>query len=115
MYLVGCGPGSADLLTLRAVNLMRRADVVLYDRLVSEETLSYCSSDAVLVYVGKQESLHSRSQEEINELIGIFASELDESSTVVRLKGVTPSYSAVAARRPNTCAPWASTSAWSRE
>jgi uroporphyrin-III C-methyltransferase len=90
VYLVGCGPGSADLLTLRAVNLMRRADVVLYDRLVSEETLSYCSSDAVLVYVGKQESLHSRSQEEINELIGIFASELDESSTVVRLKGGDP-------------------------
>ena len=90
VYLVGCGPGSADLLTLRAVNLMRRADVVLYDRLVSEETLSYCSSDAVLVYVGKQESLHSRSQEEINELIGIFASELDESSTVLRLKGGDP-------------------------
>ena len=90
VWLVGCGPGSADLLTLRAVNLMRQADVVLYDRLVSEETLSYCSKDAVMCYVGKQESLHSRSQEEINELIGLFASELDETQTVVRLKGGDP-------------------------
>jgi uroporphyrin-III C-methyltransferase len=90
VWLVGTGPGDVDLLTMKAVKLMQRADVVLYDRLVSPDILELVSKDALMVYVGKQESYHTRTQEEIHALMGMFASELGPGSTVVRLKGGDP-------------------------
>ena len=90
VYLVGTGPGDPELLTLKAVRLMREADVVLYDRLVSEDILEMVNPKALMVYVGKQKSYHTRSQAEIHELMQIFATELGTGATVVRLKGGDP-------------------------
>lgn len=87
VFLVGTGPGDPELLTLKAVRLMEEADVVLYDRLVSENILGLVNPGALMVYVGKQQSYHTRSQEEIHKLLQVFAS---EGATVVRLKGGDP-------------------------
>jgi uroporphyrin-III C-methyltransferase len=88
VFLVGTGPGDPGLLTLKAVRAMQTADVVLYDRLVSEDILQLCSPSALMVYVGKQRSFHTRSQEEIQELLAAFAARA--GATVVRLKGGDP-------------------------
>ena len=90
VWLLGCGPGSADLLTVRGLRLIQSADVVLYDRLVSEEILSLVNPSALMVYVGKQEGYHTRSQESISELLGVYASELGSGANVLRLKGGDP-------------------------
>lgn len=90
VYLVGTGPGDPELLTLKSVRLMQEADVVLYDRLVSRDILDMVNPEALMVYVGKQKSYHTRSQEEIQELMNIFASELGPGASVVRLKGGDP-------------------------
>lgn len=74
VHLVGTGPGDAGLLTLRAVALLASADVVLYDRLVSPEILALVNPAARIVYVGKSKGLHTRSQEEIHDLLVAFAS-----------------------------------------
>ncbi|KAI8468944.1 MAG: tetrapyrrole methylase [Monoraphidium minutum] len=87
VYLVGTGPGDPGLLTLRAVQLMRCADVVLYDRLVSDDCLRLVHGGARMVYVGKQAGYHTRRQEEIHELLLAFA---EAGATVVRLKGGDP-------------------------
>lgn len=87
VHLVGTGPGDPGLLTLRAVSLMSRADVVLYDRLVSPAILSYVNAGATMVYVGKEAGFHTRTQEEIHVLLRAFAA---EGKTVVRLKGGDP-------------------------
>jgi siroheme synthase len=78
VHLVGTGPGDAGLLTLRAVALLASADVVLYDRLVSPEILALVNPGARMVYVGKSKGLHTRSQEEIHDLLVAFASEEEE-------------------------------------
>ena len=75
VHLVGTGPGDPGLLTLRAVALLASADVVLYDRLVSPEILALVNPSARMVYVGKSKGLHTRSQEEIHDLLVAFASE----------------------------------------
>jgi len=85
--LVGVGPGDPGLLTLRAYQLMRRADVVLYDRLVSNEILNLVRAEARMVYVGKRAGYHTRTQEEIHELLAAFA---DAGATILRLKGGDP-------------------------
>lgn len=87
VYLVGCGPGDPELLTLKAFRLISSASLVLYDRLVSAEVLSCCSPDAVMVYVGKERDLHSRTQPEIHRTLWHFAR---RGRTVVRLKGGDP-------------------------
>lgn len=87
VYLVGTGPGDPGLLTLNALQLMQTADVVLYDRLVSPEILELVNGSARMVYVGKQSGFHTRTQDEIHQLLEEFAS---AGARVIRLKGGDP-------------------------
>jgi uroporphyrin-III C-methyltransferase/precorrin-2 dehydrogenase/sirohydrochlorin ferrochelatase len=84
VYLVGAGPGHPDLLTLRALDVIGRADVVLYDRLVSEEILELVRRDADRIYVGKRAGHQHCRQEEIHR---IMLDQAAKGRTVVRLKG----------------------------
>jgi uroporphyrinogen III methyltransferase/synthase len=87
IYLVGSGPGDPGLFTLKGAECMKRADVVVYDRLAPEALLAYARPEAELVYVGKKSGDPSMSQEEINALLV----ELGRAGkTVVRLKGGDP-------------------------
>uniref|UniRef100_A0A1J3EQH3 uroporphyrinogen-III C-methyltransferase n=1 Tax=Noccaea caerulescens TaxID=107243 RepID=A0A1J3EQH3_NOCCA len=87
VFLVGTGPGDPELLTLKAVRVIQSADLLLYDRLVSNDVLELVAPDARLLYVGKTAGYHSRTQEEIHELLLNFA---EAGATVVRLKGGDP-------------------------
>jgi len=86
-YLVGAGPGDPELITVRGKKLLERADVVLYDRLVSPELLQLARRDAEFVDVGKSADGPGRSQEDINELLVRFVT---EGNRVCRLKGGDP-------------------------
>ena len=87
VYLVGAGPGHPQLLTLKAYELIRTADILIYDRLVQEETLAPARADAERIYVGKQPGRHQSRQTEINDLIVEAAR---RARVVVRLKGGDP-------------------------
>ena len=86
-YLVGAGPGDPELLTVKALRLLGSADLVLYDKLVSDEIMALVHPAAVKVPVGKESGCHLRRQEEIHGLMGRL---LAEGRTVVRLKGGDP-------------------------
>jgi uroporphyrin-III C-methyltransferase/precorrin-2 dehydrogenase/sirohydrochlorin ferrochelatase len=89
VHLVGTGPGDADLLTLRALNAMQNADVVLYDEQVSSEILDRARRDAELVFIGKREGASGIGQNEINRLLAEAAKAGDR---VVLLKGGDPAF-----------------------
>ncbi|MBU4534846.1 MAG: uroporphyrinogen-III C-methyltransferase [Euryarchaeota archaeon] len=86
VYLVGAGPGDPELITLKAVKALEKADVVIYDRLANEEILKHAKG-AKLIYVGKKAGEHYKSQDEINH---ILVEEAKNNSVVVRLKGGDP-------------------------
>ncbi|MFS0725754.1 uroporphyrinogen-III C-methyltransferase [Paenibacillus sp. 1P07SE] len=87
VYLTGAGPGDPKLITVRGLETIRLAQVLIYDRLVAEELLREAAPDAELLYVGKASGHHTLPQEEINELI---ASRAARGLTVTRLKGGDP-------------------------
>jgi uroporphyrin-III C-methyltransferase len=87
VYLVGGGPGDPGLITVKGLDCLRRADVVLYDRLIAQELLAETSSHAELIDVGKEPKRHRRSQDEINALL---IEKALEGKIVVRLKGGDP-------------------------
>lgn len=87
VYLVGAGPGDPELLTIRALKLIQRADVALYDHLISDEVLALLPKAVERVYVGKERANHTMRQEDINALLVRLA---QEGRRVLRLKGGDP-------------------------
>ena len=87
VYLVGAGPGDAGLLTLRGAELLRRADVVVYDALVNPELLQLAPKSAEVIYGGKRAGNHGLAQHELNQLL---IAKAREGKAVVRLKGGDP-------------------------
>lgn len=87
VYLVGAGPGDEKLLTLKGMECIQKADVIVYDRLVNKSILRYKKEGCELIYVGKKSSFHSVPQEDINKIIVRKAL---EGMVVVRLKGGDP-------------------------
>jgi len=86
VYLVGAGPGDPDLITVKGIKALKKADVVVYDRLANDEILDY-TKNAELIYVGKKSGEHYKKQDEINQIL------VDQAKThdvVVRLKGGDP-------------------------
>lgn len=82
--LVGAGPGDPDLLTVKGYRVIQQADVVVYDRLVSQDIIDLANKDAEMIYVGKQLDFHYVPQDQINQ---ILADKAKEGKHVVRLKG----------------------------
>src|SRR5437660_6306846 len=87
VYLVGAGPGDPRLITLKGLDCLRAADVVIYDRLISPLLLEEASSHATRVFAGKEAGWHSMKQEQINALLIAYAL---QGHIVVRLKGGDP-------------------------
>lgn len=87
LSLVGAGPGDPDLITLKAIRAIEKADVILYDALANETLLDYAHPKAINRFVGKRYGCHALSQEEINTLIVEYAR---SHGHVVRLKGGDP-------------------------
>jgi len=87
VYLTGAGPGDIDLLTVKALRVVREADVIIYDRLANPDILKEAKGGCEFIYVGKEDSHHTLPQEEINEVIYQAALKYEK---VVRLKGGDP-------------------------
>ena len=87
VYLVGAGPGPPELLTIKAAELLKAADVIVYDRLIQEEVLALAKVCAERIYMGKPVGKHDSRQEEIHELL---LRKAREGKAVVRLKGGDP-------------------------
>ncbi|OPJ55968.1 uroporphyrinogen-III C-methyltransferase [Alkalithermobacter paradoxus] len=87
VYLVGAGPGDYKLITVKGLECIRNSDVVIYDRLANDKLLDECKNKCELIYVGKESSNHTLSQDKINQLI---VSKAKEGKVVTRLKGGDP-------------------------
>ncbi len=87
VYIIGAGPGDTGLITLKGIECLREADVVIYDYLVSKDLLKYAHSDARFIYAGKQGGAHTLSQWQINDLL---VKEAKARNVVARLKGGDP-------------------------
>lgn len=87
LIVVGAGPGDPELITLKAINALKRADAILYDNLANKVLLDYRKEGCELVYVGKTPYQKYNSQDEIHNLIMHYA---DKHEVVVRLKGGDP-------------------------
>ncbi|MHB1394591.1 MAG: uroporphyrinogen-III C-methyltransferase [Clostridia bacterium] len=87
VYITGVGPGDYKLITLKAIECIGKADVIVYDRLVSNRILGFARNDAELVYVGKMPELHAVPQDKINE---ILIEKALENKIVARVKGGDP-------------------------
>jgi len=87
VYLVGAGPGHAELLTIKAANLLKSGDVIIYDRLIQQEVLALVKPSAERIYMGKPLGHHDSRQDEIHELL---VRKAREGKMVVRLKGGDP-------------------------
>lgn len=86
-YIIGTGPGDEELLTVKAVNALKKCTAVLYDRLVSNNILNYLNDDCLVYYCGKEPGAHYKTQEEINEMLVKLAK---EGHIVGRVKGGDP-------------------------
>jgi uroporphyrin-III C-methyltransferase len=87
LLIVGAGPGDAELITIKGLKAIQKADVILYDALASKELLLHATSGCKFVYVGKRRGKRAFSQEEINQLIVFYSSQY---KIIVRLKGGDP-------------------------
>lgn len=87
VYLVGAGPGDYRLISLKAVDCLKKAEVVVYDRLADDRILGWAPRDAEFIYVGKASSHHTMKQPDINQLL---VDKAKEGKMVVRLKGGDP-------------------------
>jgi uroporphyrinogen III methyltransferase/synthase len=87
VFITGAGPGDPGLITLNALEKLQHADVVVYDRLISSELLSFCNKDCEKVFVGKESGYHAIEQEKITE---ILINKAKSGLNVVRLKGGNP-------------------------
>jgi len=87
VYLVGAGPGDPGLISLKGLECLKKADTIIYDRLLDEGLLNSAPTEAERIYVGKTAGEHTRPQAEINRLLVTRAR---EGKTVVRLKGGDP-------------------------
>jgi len=87
VYIVGAGPGDPDLITVKALKKLKHADVVVYDRLINNDLLSFCRNGCEKIFVGKESGYHPIEQESIIEIL-ISRSRLGYN--VVRLKGGNP-------------------------
>ncbi len=87
VYIVGAGPGDPGLITLRGLERIRAADVIVYDRLVSSALLEEAPAEAERIYAGKKPGAHALCQDHINEQLARYAA---MGKTVVRLKGGDP-------------------------
>ncbi len=87
VYLLGAGPGDPGLITVKAAEVLKKADVIVYDRLASDRLLDYRRADAELIYVGKAAADHALPQDKINQLL---ADKALEGKVVARLKGGDP-------------------------
>ena len=87
VYLVGAGPGDPGLLTVKGLECVRKADVIVYDRLAHPSILAEARPDAEMIYVGKASSAHTMKQSDINRLL---VDKAKENEVVVRLKGGDP-------------------------
>ncbi|MFC2067411.1 uroporphyrinogen-III C-methyltransferase [Chloroflexota bacterium] len=87
VYLVGAGPGDPRLITIKGLDCLKKADVIVYDRLLDEHLLKVASPTIELIYVGKKAGEHITPQDEINQLL---VGQAKEGKTVVRLKGGDP-------------------------
>ena len=87
VFLVGAGPGDYKLITLKGMECIKKADVIVYDRLANVRLLKNAKENCEFIYVGKKSSNHTKTQDEINDII---VDKAKEGKIVTRLKGGDP-------------------------